>query len=388
VLLPFKVSLVLGIICVLGLVISPNLAKNGFAKPQFTVIDLGTLPKFTNSVATAINDKGQVVGWTDSIQVAAGTAATNARRGFLWENGKMTDLGELIPDAIKFEGLNSYQVKAVAINNQGQIVGSAEVMPFRTHAFLWEKGKLTDLGSLDGKTYTHSYATGINDKGQIIGGGDLKDRNEHAALWVNGKVTVLDTPAGTVSSVTAGINTAGQIVGCLSTTLLERHAVLWDAGKPSQLPLPAEMPDSSAMGINDAEQVVGGATTLLGKTPTAVAPGQAPARKLYGPRHAFIWAAGKLTDLGTLGGAPCVANSISATGQVVGASYGGTGAVAAFLWKDSQMYDLNATLPKDSGWVLKSANGINAKGQIVGEGVYKGQHHAFLLTPMRTGPSR
>jgi probable HAF family extracellular repeat protein len=45
------------------------------------------------------------------------------------------------------------------------------------------------------------------------------------------------------------------------------------------------------------------------------------------------------------------------------------------------MLDLNSTIPAGSGWDLNSANAINASGQIVGDGLYNGQIHAFLLTP-------
>lgn len=45
------------------------------------------------------------------------------------------------------------------------------------------------------------------------------------------------------------------------------------------------------------------------------------------------------------------------------------------------MKDLNTLIPADSGWVLSQAQGINKRGQIVGNGVINGQAHAFLLTP-------
>ena len=45
------------------------------------------------------------------------------------------------------------------------------------------------------------------------------------------------------------------------------------------------------------------------------------------------------------------------------------------------MQDLNALIPANSGWVLQSANAINSAGQITGDGLYKGQDQAFLLTP-------
>jgi len=46
------------------------------------------------------------------------------------------------------------------------------------------------------------------------------------------------------------------------------------------------------------------------------------------------------------------------------------------------MQDLNElTGAAEAGWVLNSARAINASGQIVGFGTYKGETAAFLLTP-------
>jgi probable HAF family extracellular repeat protein len=62
--------------------------------------DLGTLPGDSYSVAEAINDQGQIVGRSGSGM---------GERAFLWEDGRMTDLGVY---------------NAVDINNSGQIAGS------------------------------------------------------------------------------------------------------------------------------------------------------------------------------------------------------------------------------------------------------------------------
>ena len=72
------------------------------------MIDLGTLPGFARGRADGINDAGTMVGqsW------APGLTA------FIWQDGVMTDLNDLIPPEFQI-------LTAVAINNAGQITGDA-----------------------------------------------------------------------------------------------------------------------------------------------------------------------------------------------------------------------------------------------------------------------
>ena len=58
---------------------------------SISVKDLGTLPakniRYVSTSATGINNNGQIVG--------ASTNATGSSHAFLWQNGLMTDLGTL-----------------------------------------------------------------------------------------------------------------------------------------------------------------------------------------------------------------------------------------------------------------------------------------------------
>ena len=60
--------------------------------------------------------------------------------GFVWQDGKMTDLGTL--------GGRSSRPRA--INERGQVVGESVTASGETHPFLWQNGKMTDLGTLGG----------------------------------------------------------------------------------------------------------------------------------------------------------------------------------------------------------------------------------------------
>ncbi len=86
--------------------------------------DLGTLPGDFSSFAVAINSKAQVVGQSCNM-------GFSVCRGFLWQNGVMTDLNTLLPT-----GSSLHLSAAFDINARGQIVGFALTSTGEVHAFL------------------------------------------------------------------------------------------------------------------------------------------------------------------------------------------------------------------------------------------------------------
>ena len=75
--------------------------------------------------------------------------------------------------------------QAVALNDAGQVVGYTSRVRVGTlqtmrHAFVWEKGRTTDLGTLGGE---ESEAIAINNHGQVLGWAKTKRGDKHAVLW-------------------------------------------------------------------------------------------------------------------------------------------------------------------------------------------------------------
>jgi probable HAF family extracellular repeat protein len=196
--------------------------------------------------ATAINDAGQVVGYSDGGNIATlwngitspvalgtlgGTVSSASDinssgkiagqstltgptqlRATLWNGTTRTNLG--------FGSLSGAAAHGNGINEAGQVVGAVEIVTdtVTSHAVLWDSGIVTDLGTLGGK---HSSALAINNSGEIAGWSDVNgEPYRHATLWVGTTPTDLNSlldaatvDAGWILLDAAGINDNGWITG-------------------------------------------------------------------------------------------------------------------------------------------------------------------------------
>ena len=148
---------------------APNcIATHAFRSYGNHVTDLGTLPGGTVSQAVWNTDSGLIAGWSENGETDPTAPGFAELRGVLWRNDKIIDLG-VLPQG-------GYESLATAVNNRGQVVGWAFNLvpdscsligfPTQSRAFLWQNGAMQDLGTLGGPD---AIAELINDRGQISG---------------------------------------------------------------------------------------------------------------------------------------------------------------------------------------------------------------------------
>ncbi len=359
--------------------------------PHYTVEDLGTLGG-PYSFSYSLNDAGVVTGGAaTATQNGDPTQAVNnaPQTAFFWDRGRLRNLGTLGgPDsagaATNLSKLAVVDSETANLSRQGE-----DVCAFGTNlqclAATWKNGRLTALPLLPGGN--NSYALDLNDRGQAVGFSDTDVYDPdcaaartagfqfQAVIWEpNGRVRPLAPLDGDTVAYAFGINNRGQVVGnsgvCANTTpppyVSSSNAVLWE---PDGTPVPLALGGSGASAINDHGDVSGTSATADG-TP-----------------YPFLWTPESRTLLrldtpnGFVGAVNPCCKTINDRREIVGFMFGTDFNSHAFLWKDGTMVDLNDLIPKNSPWMLQSAAGINAAGQIAGQGLIQGEVHAFLATP-------
>ena len=190
---------------------------HGFAYRNGTIRDLPPLPGDTLSGGLGINDAGDIVGASGICGNANTIGYGITRHAVLWrKDGTVINLGSLggvIPNPSNYLG----GFAATGINNRGQICGLSDLTGDQTtHAFFWEDGVMTDLGTLPGDYY--SFAWGIGESGQVLGQScDVTQTNCRGFIWQDGVMTDVNSllPSGSTLYVVDAnfINASGEITG-------------------------------------------------------------------------------------------------------------------------------------------------------------------------------
>jgi probable HAF family extracellular repeat protein len=165
----------------------------------------GVMQLLPNAIPTAMNNRGDVVGFKTSGDPG----------GFLFMGNAMIDL----------PGPNAGPVR---IKDRGEVTGSYRPASpsnpdLQQHPFIYSGGKLTDLGVV-------GTASDINASGDVVG---TLSSVVHAFLYTKGQVNDLGAFGGTISSA-AGIDDNGRIVGFIdggsqpSRTFLYAQGTVYD----------------------------------------------------------------------------------------------------------------------------------------------------------------
>ena len=350
---------------ILGAMLCALMLTAGASHAQrYVVTDLGALGDF-ETFANDISTRTEVVG-TSNVTTTSGSP----RHGFRWFGGVMEDLGTLpFGNTSRARGLNDrgwivgssdaaggpsqpvYMVygytdwiqvphpgvagTAADVSDTGYIVGqfydSASPLFGDTHAFIWHpRAGLTDLSAVDGAI--ESLAWAVNNKPQVAG-------------W---------------SFLPADPSCTGPFTSSVPT-LWQRNP--W-SGDWEAIALPTNDDCyGNAYGINEAGVLVGSTRAFAATTNTKPA--------LWRKSHGWWF----LEHLALPPGDRGAAYDINVSEQVVG-----TINDRAHLWECGEAINLNDEIPIDSGWVLRRANAINDRGDIVGYGWHNGGPiRGFLL---------
>jgi probable HAF family extracellular repeat protein len=319
-----------------------------------------TVTPIAQGEGNGINNEGDVVGTLDAIfQVVPSYIADHA---FLYKRGKLTDLGAPTVNDESF---------ALAINDTDEVAGSIfeveETIIIRRDAFFYRDGKMVVFanGVTEG---ADAQANAINNRGEIVGSHPMFPITfySHAFVYTNGTLLDLGTLGG-IQSFAYGINNAGTIVGVAQNTEGVGEAFLYSNGRMQSIGGSLSS-NFVPFAINDNGWITGelntSTTTTTGTTSTT---------------DAVLYINGKLYNLGTLAGFTGSAGvSINNSGTVIG-----TSTLGVFIYSGGKMYDLNALL-ETGGWKVTGVGHINDVGQIAATGTYGGQTitYALLLTPV------
>ena len=228
-----------------------------------------------NGVANAINNRGQVGGSAETTERDPSCPPLDPTlyqyqqfkfKPVIWDSGKVQELPTVAgdPDGIVFSMNEQGQaVGGTGTCNAYQINGNLTYL-YGLHATLWENGKVTDMGNLGGiGPGGGNVAVIINNRGQSVGSSGTPDGSFHAFIWSKDTgMRDIGTVGGDVASVALSINDNGDAVGIsFDKDFNPRAFVRQDGGSP--VDLNALIPASSplflfdACSINSSGEIIG-----------------------------------------------------------------------------------------------------------------------------------
>lgn len=344
-------------------------------------------PGAVSSDAVAINADGDVVGFSTGPSVfrPCSTTFKEGRYGaFLYETkpGRFVPLGHpkgfqsAYPVGISLDGETVVaQAKLCA-----SIVVDSFIGRFRNGKFAWPE------------VLRHrATPAGVNRHGEIAltrcvhgptSGECYRFRTRAATVNAGAShVRLLPLSKGNTASVATGIDEDGRVIGYQYPS----YAVtLWNSdGTPHVLPdgvggWPYAISEHTLATGRESVTVVG---TYCDSKTNKCFPGYWEGSGAGETQPVKFKAPIKLPVPGYEGAEPL---GVSPEGGVIVGQgsrrlSGGATESVALMWEDGTVVNLNGLLPADSGWTLTSAGGVDKRGDIFGNGVFKGQYEGFLL---------
>src|SRR5215475_723843 len=349
---------------------------------RYKLIDIGTFggpaSYFTDpgigGVSKVLNNQGMLAGKAELATVDPNSGncppACFVTHGFRWDKGVLSDLGTLPGGEDSDIG---------GINARGWVVGfstTGEIDPFINapvgHATLWKGTQPMDLGTLGGY---NSNAVHVDDGGQIVGFSTTGTPDPlsflgeaiHPFVWQNGVMRDLGTlQQGTIAlpSNQCGNGRNGLVVGFSFIN----SVVNPDTGGPTAHDffwhdgIMEDIPTLGGTLVGDEIDFAGYPTACVNNR--GLVAGESTVTDTPFILHPYLYDHGILTDLGTLGGSVGAVGWINDAGEIVGgASTPNDEAFHAALWTKGAIHDLG-TLDGDC---FSQAISINASAQVVGE---------------------
>ena len=245
------------------------------------------------------------------------------------------------------------------------VVGRSQLSSGKYHATVWSNGTVRDLGTLGG---AQSVARGVNGYGIAVGSAETPEPGATQAFMFDllnqgAVMTPINVDFGGNRTVAHAINDKQSIVGTANLAgNAVSHAFLWAGGVATDLGSPGGT--SVALAVNELDHVAGYWSSTDGKT-----------------TRAFVYRDGAMHTLPGLGGAVTKALAINDDDVIVGEADTSGGVRHAVIWREGAIVDLNTLIPGGSGWVLQAATSIDHLGEIVGYGTKGGQSRSFVLLP-------
>ncbi|HEX6271989.1 MAG TPA: hypothetical protein VFZ53_03075 [Polyangiaceae bacterium] len=191
---------------------------HAFLWEEGVLTDLMGLDPSRQSHAVDINDDGTVLGWNDTlngvVRFLYREGQLAATQGEVWA---INDRGHTAGDALYADGartelpdIGPAPALGRGLSDDDAVTGTAPVEPFGAHAFFWDDGVFTDLGTFGGPV---GEGLAVNDHGHAVGRMFTPEIVNRPFLYAFGAVvdvgTVGPSPGGSVRA----INNRNDMVG-------------------------------------------------------------------------------------------------------------------------------------------------------------------------------